>query len=186
MFSSEKFLSEEMGEFSAMQSDYMPQPKYVYQSEDDKTSDGEVFQLPITRLCPAHLQRPTGSSAYGQQDSTRCTWMLKNLPSRVYREELQQCIHQIGFKGLYDFFYLPMKPAGNQNRGYAFIGFPDAEVGYMFKNAMSGYRFAYRRSSKVIEVCDARLQSLEEISEHFTGKMVAAAQHGPCIMHTVS
>ena len=54
--------------------------------------------------------------------------MLRNIPNRYSQVSLLEEIDQEGFKGTYDFFYLPMDTQNRTNVGYAFINFMTPEV----------------------------------------------------------
>lgn len=121
-----------------------------------------------------------GGSTAGEENQ-RATWMLKNVPGRVTKDEVLHAIAQLGFAGTYDYFYMPTKLSGNTyvSRGYAFIGFADFEVGDRFRETITGFQFPGRRSTKRIEVSPARLHSLEDIEDHF--KSFVGSERGPII-----
>ena len=61
-------------------------------------------------------------------DRPKTTVMLRNIPNRYSQVSLLEEIDQEGFKGTYDFFYLPMDTQNRTNVGYAFINFMTPEV----------------------------------------------------------
>ena len=54
--------------------------------------------------------------------------MLRNIPNRYSQASLLEEIDLAGFKGSYDFFYLPMDTQNRTNVGYAFINFLTTEA----------------------------------------------------------
>lgn len=139
-------------------------------------------QVPMTKLRMASFEFPPRPH-YGDSDGTEwCAWMVKNLPSRVTREELLSAIDGLGFEGQYGFFYMPTKKTArgaSSSKGYAFIGFADVEVANRFHAAMTGFRFPNRMSAKVVELAPARLQTLQDMENHFEGKAVTSSAFAP-------
>jgi hypothetical protein len=95
------------------------------------------------------------------------TLMIKHIPCRCTHQEVVDAIVEIGFGESYNFFYLPIRRGHEQNFGYAFIGFLDAELTNMFADAITGYRFTSRNSNKACEVAPARIQGFSSNVEHF-------------------
>ena len=91
------------------------------------------------------------------------TVMIKNIPCRCDASEVLRAVDSLGFKGMYNFFYLPMNRRHRQGIGYAFINFRVLGTAEHFKNAICGYRFPGRRSTKQVEVARAKLQGLEAL-----------------------
>ena len=60
-------------------------------------------------------------------DRPKTTVMLRNIPNRYSQAGLLKEIDAAGFKGSYDFFYLPMDTKNRTNVGYAFINFLSTE-----------------------------------------------------------
>jgi len=104
------------------------------------------------------------------------TLMIRHIPCSCTEQEILDSIAELGFGDLYNFLYLPLrcrfsqtsKRYNSQKFGYAFIGFPDAEVTNKFAEAITGYCFANRSSSnKSCEVVPARIQGFSGKGEHF-------------------
>lgn len=144
----------------------------------DVTDDAHVI-LPLTRLCPVRYQRPDAPgplegeppdhAAHGRGLQWR-TWIIRNLPNRVSKEELLSYVRELGFRGSYEFFHMPWRVRHNKNKGYAFISFSDMAAAEAFKDLLNGYQLSHWRTncSKTIRVEPARLQSLEEIAGYLT------------------
>jgi len=85
------------------------------------------------------------------------TLMLRNIPQRYNREMLLEDIDARGFRGTYDFFYLPIDFATIHSVGYAFINFVGEAEPVHFKSVYDGLKLS-EDSPKVCEVCDAKVQ----------------------------
>jgi len=84
---------------------------------------------------------------------------------------------EFGFMELSNFFYLPTRHG--KILGYAFIGFPCAEVAERFKKTITGYQMPQKKSSKVIDVLPANIQGLNKNYEHFKNTAVMQSHAGP-------
>ncbi|CAE7332178.1 phzS [Symbiodinium sp. CCMP2456] len=87
------------------------------------------------------------------------TVMIKNIPCRCDASEVLRAVDSLGFKGMYNFFYLPMNRRHRQGIGYAFINFRVLGTAEHFKKAICGYRFPGRRSTKpaAFDISDAKI-----------------------------
>jgi hypothetical protein len=103
----------------------------------------------------------------GFDDEETHTLMIKHLPCRCSQQEVLNAIEDVGFGEAYDFFYLPIRRGHTQNFGYAFVGFNNKDTCSEFAQAIAGYRFAGRSSSKACAVAPARIQGFSGNVEHF-------------------
>lgn len=91
--------------------------------------------------------------------------MLKNIPNRFTRKMLVERLED-GFRGTFDFLYMPIDFNKRCNMGYAFINFRDSLACQKFMTAFHGVEskecLLSRNSNKICEVTYARLQGLEE------------------------
>jgi len=94
------------------------------------------------------------------------TLLLENLPCRCSQQEILDAMTVAGFGNLYDFFYMPVRCG--RNFGYAIVGFKDKDVCAAFAQALSGFRFSERVSSKCCTVIPALVQGF---SHNGTAKM---------------
>eukprot|EP00929_Paragymnodinium_shiwhaense_P033111 TRINITY_DN18244_c1_g1_i1.p1 TRINITY_DN18244_c1_g1~~TRINITY_DN18244_c1_g1_i1.p1 ORF type:complete len:262 (-),score=51.50 TRINITY_DN18244_c1_g1_i1:852-1637(-) len=82
------------------------------------------------------------------------TLMLANIPCRARCQEIRQAVDMFGFKGSYDFFYLPFrhgpaqKTAGATHYGYAFINFKSSGCSEAFLEAL-GEKSLWLRNKKL-------------------------------------
>lgn len=75
-------------------------------------------------------------AAKGSQDYT--TIMLRNIPNKYTRAMMVNQLDSQGFKGKYDYLYLPTDFTNRCNVGYCFINFRTSEVRQMFNEAFDG------------------------------------------------
>jgi len=61
-------------------------------------------------------------------DEQRTSVMIKNLPQTCTIESLQKMLDEAGFRGSYDFLYLPMKFISKLPFGYAFVNLVNPDV----------------------------------------------------------
>lgn len=87
------------------------------------------------------------------QDGTLTSVMLKNLPNNMNRADLLALFDLLGFKGEYDFLYLPIDFARQSNLGYCFVNLVTADAASRFYATFSGFS-SWRGSSE--KVCQAR------------------------------
>lgn len=99
------------------------------------------------------------------------TIMLRNIPNKYTQKMLLEVIDE-KFKGLYDFFYLPIDFRNKCNVGYAFINFLDSNFATMFKKEFDGLKLSAFKSNKVCEVSWGRVQGLTANIEHYRNSAV--------------
>jgi hypothetical protein len=93
------------------------------------------------------------------------TMILRNIPCRISRDVVMQCIDDAGFANRYDFLSLPVietKREPSKNLGYAFVNFLTEDDARTFQEVFSGYRFRGTQSDKVCQVEISKSQGLEE------------------------
>merc|ERR1712100_408878 len=78
--------------------------------------------------------------------------MLRNIPNNLSRSALLELFDSVGFKGNYDFLYLPIDFARQANLGYAFVNLVTAEVASRFYTMFSGFSGWRGCSQKVCQV----------------------------------
>jgi len=104
-------------------------------------------------------------------ESNYTTVMLRNIPNKYAQTSLLEAIDSRGFRGLYNFFYLPVDFKNGCNMGYAFINFVNHDAAAMFMSAFKGYQLP-AKSSKVCDVCWARVQGFKANIEHYRNSPV--------------
>lgn len=107
------------------------------------------------------------------------TLMMRGIPCGLTTENLIEIIDNAGFKGRYNFFYLPSDAKKKANLGYCFINFIDAQSADQCTAAFKGVRLAPLRSAKSCSVAPASIQGLARLSEHFKYTTVSRGATGP-------
>lgn len=105
-------------------------------------------------------------------DGSETTVMLRNIPNKYTQSNLLDVIAMKGFFTSYDFFYLPVDFKNGCNMGYAFINFSSHEIAVNFMNEFKGYHLPTIKSTKVCDVCWARVQGLSRNIEHYRNSPV--------------
>jgi len=121
---------------------------------------------------------PVGSEA-PNTSTPITTMMLRHIPCRKSQEEVMQHIDQKGFKGRYDFLYLPSDTRCGANLGYAFVNFLTEPDGARFKAEMHGYRFSGCGSAKACAVVQAHVQGLAQNLATFKNMEVMRSARKP-------
>jgi hypothetical protein len=99
------------------------------------------------------------------------TVMMRNIPNSYTQRELLDELEG-AFKGTFDFFYLPIDPITQANRGYAFINFPDPSDAARFEQTYEGCKLRSVKSKKVVSVTPAALQGFEANYRHYAGAWI--------------
>eukprot|EP00440_Ansanella_granifera_P014219 gb/GFBE01015455.1/.p1 GENE.gb/GFBE01015455.1/~~gb/GFBE01015455.1/.p1 ORF type:complete len:172 (+),score=36.66 gb/GFBE01015455.1/:1-516(+) len=86
--------------------------------------------------------------------------MLKNIPCRVRYDELMDVVGELGFADSLVSLSLPTKTQSKRNSGYAFIRFATPKEAQRFRDAMDGYSFESRPSTKKVQVVVANVQGV--------------------------
>lgn len=107
-----------------------------------------VFFSPVCERSPAKL--PPGTT----------TVMIRNIPTRFTSVSFLRILDDCGFRGAFDFFYLPMDFRTGKNMGYCFLNFIHFNYTIMFASLFHGRRLRMTTSIKVIEISPSRRQGL--------------------------
>jgi len=106
-------------------------------------------------------------------ETIKTTVMLRNLPDDLTRDGLADLLNREGFKGRYDYVYLPQHFALHTTFGYAFINMVTEQEADRFWAHFAGFDRWPQPSSKVATVgwSDA-LQGLEEQVERYRNSRI--------------
>jgi RNA recognition motif 2/RNA recognition motif. (a.k.a. RRM, RBD, or RNP domain) len=141
----------------------------------------EIVERPRKRSlsCPSFSTYDDVSTTNEEEEATPSisdqfwtTIMLRHIPNKYSQPCLLRAIDQKGFKGAYDFFYLPADFRNAANVGYAFINLRSHEIALAFIDAFTGYRLPALRSSKVCDVSWARIQGIDANVAHYRNNPV--------------
>lgn len=152
-------------------------PIYTADGKSEDLTKGKCVDL------PNEAKSPTSEAPISEEDCH--TLMIKHLPCRCSQKEVLDGIASVGFGDRYEFFYLPIRRGHTQNFGYAFVGFKDAESCAAFTEAMTGYRFPGRSSSKACVLAPARIQGFQDNIHHFEKTRGLRRSNGPILSLSV-
>lgn len=82
----------------------------------------------------------------------KTTVMLRNVPYNVARDSVIKMMDEAGFKGLYDFIYMPIDFRSKSGFGYAFINMVSNDAAQKFFGYFNGFAGWETKSQKVAEV----------------------------------
>ncbi|CRG93810.1 RNA-binding protein mei2 homologue, putative [Plasmodium gallinaceum] len=99
------------------------------------------------------------------------TVMLRNIPNK-YTQNMLMAVMNEHFKGLYDFFYLPIDFRNKCNVGYAFINFIHPHYAELFIKFFNNYKLNAFKSNKVCSVTWGRVQGLKANIEHYRNSAI--------------
>jgi len=120
-------------------------------------------------MAPMQVAQPVQAApALGEPITTV---MLRNIPSKYSRDMLLADLDQRGFRGAYDFFYLPIDFQTRYSVGYAFLNFISEAELERFKNAYAGLKLS-DDSNKVCEICPAKVQGKAKNVEQYRNSPV--------------
>lgn len=111
-----------------------------------------VAQAPKPKLPQTTTPSPNSQSVAQQNQGEQTTVMLRNIPNRYTQSMLLEVLIEQGFRGLYDFVYLPMDFRNGVNLGYAFVNLLTNEDALHFMCVFQGFSKWFVDSVKVCEV----------------------------------
>jgi len=159
----------------------------------------ELPEAPQTPMTPAnaalmmYLQNMAAYAPYmamGGYPGAYTTVMLRNIPNRYTRQMLCDRLNK-GYKGQYDFVYLPIDFNSKCNVGYAFINFRTAPSAQRFIQEFHGTKTKHClpgfSSEKVAEVSYGRVQGRDQNMENlrdekFIDKLVERPEWQPLFL----
>jgi len=113
---------------------------------------------------PPFMRFSQCSTAAGTEDGERTTVMLRNIPNDYTRNMLVDLLDSEGFKGRFNFVYLPMDFKRVAGLGYAFVNMETPEDANEAWKHFNGFKQWTLQSMKVCEV--AWGQPLQGLKKH--------------------
>lgn len=107
-------------------------------------------ELSLPSMPPSPMHEDKVPSLFAVE--TRTSLMLRHLPQDLSRDHLVEILESAGFKGKFNFLYLPIHFASHANLGYAFVNVTSPEVLQEFWATLSGFRewpMVWRRPCRV-------------------------------------
>lgn len=98
------------------------------------------------------------------------TLVLRGIPTQIPRRVLMQELDRAGFKGEYDFIYMPKEPSSRStNLGHAYVNFQTPEAAARCRSQMTSHCFVKDgiAPAQPVEVAIARIQGLKPNVENY-------------------
>lgn len=134
------------------------------------------FLQEAPRKLEAQLPAETADIAQVQAPQGITTLMLRNIPVTFNRESLLADFDARGFRGKYDFFYLPIDFQTDNNLGYAFINLGTPIYAEQFRSTYQGLALAGDRSKKICAVAPATTQGRAANVEYYRNSNVMSME----------
>jgi hypothetical protein len=139
----------------------------------------------MTKARGQQVRMPPRREEIDWQDRT--TVMVRNIPAVYTQRELLTELDARGWKGTYDFFYLPFDLNKKQNMGYCFMNFKDPSLAEACHVALDGAQLARGegRGRKRLQIVPAVTQGYQANLEHFQHSAVLnhhRQEHGPVFL----
>jgi len=81
----------------------------------------------------------SGDEDFERRGKAKTTMMMRNIPNVMTRAMLADLLNDQGFRGSFDFVYLPIDHSTNIGFGYAFVNFTTAHGARLFKDSFHGF-----------------------------------------------
>jgi len=119
-------------------------------------------------------------TAIAEGKETRTTIMIRNIPSRYTQQLLVDELVTSGFRGCFDFIYLPIDFRNGCSMGYSFANFMHPQDVIHFFTRWNGRRWPQFSSRKRCELAFARIQGKQALIEHFQHSRTLLASPANC------
>eukprot|EP00928_Gymnodinium_smaydae_P013371 TRINITY_DN1487_c1_g1_i2.p1 TRINITY_DN1487_c1_g1~~TRINITY_DN1487_c1_g1_i2.p1 ORF type:complete len:308 (+),score=53.10 TRINITY_DN1487_c1_g1_i2:57-980(+) len=96
--------------------------------------------------------------------------MVRNISYKCSRNMFVEELNNAGFKGLFDYAYVPINAGRGTSKGYAFANFVDDRTAYRFKEQFDGRKMNIPGGLKLLEVIPANLQGYSQNASHYIVK----------------
>merc|ERR1719163_2475834 len=112
-------------------------PEFVPRPIDPRAAEFRPASRFLQYRVPAGAPRSPAAGG-SQPKSGQTTVMLKNVPGDLLPENLLPILDNTGFRGTYDYLYLPADAATMRHKGYAFVNFMQASTAQRFMKKLEG------------------------------------------------
>lgn len=119
-------------------------------------------------------------AAIAEGKEQRTTIMIRNIPSRYTQQLLIDELVASGFRGSFDFIYLPIDFRNGCSMGYSFANFIHPQDVVHFFTRWNGRRWPQFSSRKRCELAFARIQGKQALVEHFQHSRTLLASPANC------
>jgi hypothetical protein len=134
-------------------------------SDDDDESDCGSVASSISKLVPAMppgVFLPNDEAAKSKakrvglwntplDQESRTTVLFRNVLSTSKRSDLCMLLNNQGFRGQYDFLYVPANFKTMQSFGYAFVNFVSGQAAEAARQYFNGFQWSVNSDSSVLE-----------------------------------
>jgi hypothetical protein len=117
----------------------------------------------VEKRVNALQQQPTSQSG-------RTSLVLRNIPNNISRQGLMELLDAAGFKGCYDFLYVPVDFKRGANLGYAFVNLINGLQGERFARHFQGFDAwpaTFSSKKKTETQWNTAQQSIEDHAERY-------------------
>jgi len=115
------------------------------------------------------------------------TLMIRNVPLKLAQRHFMKEVNEMGFRGKFDFLYIPMDSRRRSNRGIAFINFVSATDAQEFAVLTHGRFLNHPFAEKCMEVLPADCQGFEQnIARHAEILLSKTETNKPMVLRKVS
>ena len=101
-------------------------------------------------------------------DDKRTSIMIKNLPSEVTKDYINEILSDIGN---INYIYLPHEKHSKKNLGFAFVNVVNYKNIVKLYNKLNGTKLKDYQMKRPIEVCYSKIQGKEGLAQMFGRKM---------------
>jgi RNA recognition motif-containing protein len=117
---------------------------------------------------PTTNRKFSNMSSMSDVDDLPTTLMIRNIPNQYAQKDFIQELDSLGFKGTYNFLYIPVDKKSAASCGYGFINFIDHHWAAKCASVFQDYLLTPKKGKgKYAEVSAAHLQGLEANIAHY-------------------
>lgn len=143
----------------------LPQQRGAKQADTDTYSSGMASSTIAASDADSVVSISSGDEDIeARSGKPKTTMMLRNIPNSFTRAMLTDKLDKAGFRGSYDFVYLPIDHSTSIGFGYAFVNFISPNGAHLLKHIFHGCAEWANSSDKACEVVWS--QAHQGLQEH--------------------